>query len=168
MSIFSSVDSLDHPIKLLFPGQSGSGKTRKAALMRCDKARVAIFNFDNNTSSLQMLSAEEKSFIDIIDPRLNAKTGKELPVKDFWNNFIDQLSIVAASKDHSTIVIDSTTTLVDELYWSLIGKRDPTLRPAGKDGKQGFAFWGDVKSHLNVFSQQFLHAPDLDKHIIVI
>lgn len=165
-SIFQPISTKESPVKLLLPGDSGTGKTRKACQLTDGSGRVAMFNFDNNTSSLSLLPQEDKDLIDIIDPRLYK--GKPYPVKDFWKVFMETLSIVAASKAHSTIVLDSTTTMVDELYWMLIGDRNPKLKPQGTDGKQGFAFWGDVKSHLNIFAQHFLHAPDLDKHIIVI
>lgn len=164
--IFSPVDESEHPIKLLFPGQSGTGKTRKACQLTDGSGRVALFNFDGNTSGLLQLDKKDRELIDVINPRLFK--GKEYDVKDFWKVFTEQLILVAGSSKHSTIVLDSTTTFVDELYWMLIGKRDPKLKPAGADGKQGFAFWGEIKSHLNHFAQLLLHAPDLDKHIIVI
>lgn len=165
-NIFQPVSTVESPVKLLLPGKSGTGKTVKACQLTDGSGRVALINFDNNTSSLALLDKSDRDLIDIIDPRLYK--GKPYPVKDFWKVFIETMSIVMASKAHSTVVLDSTTTFVDELYWSILGERNASKKPAGADGKQGFAFWGEIASHLNIFAQHILHAPDLDKHIVII
>lgn len=147
-------------IKLLLVGDSGGGKTYKAAQF-CASGKVVIFNFDQNTVGLARLPKEMQDKIILINPYLD-KNGKEYDVKKTWSNFLELLALVVDMPDVTTIIIDSLSTFAAALNWQILGKKDPNAKPAG------FDHWAYFMNHLQLFCDKVLHDPNLDKHIILI
>lgn len=151
--MYSTLDETPKPVTLLLKGDSGSGKTWKAAQF----PRPVFFNFDNNLSGLRKLPAELRSSVRIIDPRRNDSG----PVKevDVWGNFVKQLEIVGSDKDVGTIVIDSLTTMAEVLM-------DKVLKSGAPETRVEIQHWGDSWRFFKWLGENMLCATDLDKHVI--
>lgn len=155
MSIYSPVQTEKVPITLLLKGDSGTGKTWKAAHF----PKPAIFNFDNNLSALRKLPTEVKSKIKIVNPHL--KNEKPVAGVQVFDNFIKQLEQVAEDEDVQTIVIDSITTMAETLMDKVVGSDRP-------EKKVEIQHYGDYGRYLKWFGDTLMANPNLDKHIVVI
>lgn len=147
-------------IKLLLLGDSGGGKTFKAAQFAAE-GKVAIINFDQNTVGLKRLEKNQQDRIVLVNPYMD-KNGKEVDVKQVWKNFCEIFGLLAEMDEITTIVIDSLSTLADALNWQTLGRKDPNAKP------DGFEHWRVFGNHLKLFCDVVLHDPALDKHIILI
>lgn len=159
-NVYASLDSSFSPIKVLLVGEPGTSKTVTGSQLAAS-GKVAIFNFDRNTSSLKQLPKEARDNILLVDPYTDL-AGKEYDVKQTWNIFIKKLGAVLEDPQVTTIVFDSLTSWSQALHWQLLGRIDPMARP------NGFDHWAFFANHWKMFEREVLMAPDLDKHIIVI
>lgn len=159
-NLYSSLDTSFSPIKVLLSGEPGTSKTVTSSQLAA-KGKIAIINFDRNTSSLKQLPKEARDNILLVDPYTDLN-GKEYDCKLFWNNFIKKLEKVLGDPEVTTIVFDSLTSWAHALHWQLLGRVDPLAKPAG------FDHWSYFANHWKIFAREVLMAPDLDKHIIVI
>jgi len=153
-TLYTSIDDTPKPVTLLLKGDSGSGKTWKAAHF----PRPAFFNFDNNLSGLRKLPAEIKKNIKVIDPRKGDK-GEQVKGTDVWANFVKQLEVVGQDPLVGTIVIDSLTTLAEALMDKIIKSDDPA-KPVEIQN------WGEFSRYMKWLGEHLLCANDLDKHVI--
>ncbi len=153
LSLYQSVDETAKPVTLLLKGDSGSGKTWKAAQF----PRPAFFNFDNNLSGLRKLPPELRKTIKIIDPR--ASKGAQVKDIDVWKNFVEQLEVVGSDKDVGTIIIDSVTTMAEILMDKILKSEDP-----GKAVE--IQHWGEFARYTKWLGEHLLCANDLDKHVV--
>lgn len=154
MSQYQTLDETLKPVTLLLKGDSGSGKTWKAAHF----PKPVFFNFDNNLSGLRKLPDEIRKQVKIIDPRKDEK-GAVVPGIKVWENFIKQLAIVGADKEVKTIVLDSLTTMAEVLMDKILGSDSP-------DKKVEIQHWGDNWRYFKWLGENLLCATDLDKHVI--
>lgn len=150
---YTALDDIAKPTTLLLKGESGTGKTWKAAHF----PRACFFNFDNNLSGLRKLPAELRRNIKIIDPRF--KDGKAVPPLEVWQNFAEQLTIVGADCDVGTIVIDSLTTMAEVLMDKILKSDNPATRVE-------IQHWGDMWRYFKWLGEELLCATDLDKHVV--
>jgi hypothetical protein len=161
MSIYQSANTKVDPVKLLFLGDSGGGKTYKVAQLGSPGSKVAILNFDQNTSGLRRLPKEVLDNVLLVNPYLN-KAGKEYNIKDTFKNAMELVELVLDDPQVGVLAIDTLTTMADALHWQLLGKKDPMAKPNGYD------HWSYFQSHWKWFADQVLHSTELDKHIVVI
>lgn len=157
MPTLQSLDETVKPYTILIKGDSGGGKTYKAAQF----PKPAIFNFDNNLSGLLKLPAEVRRNIKIVNPFLDSKTGKRLDDQKVWANFVAQLAEVCADPSVQTIIIDSLTTMAAILTDQILQSGDPSKR-------MEIQHWGDFSRYMKWFGEHLLCAPGLDKHIVVL
>lgn len=150
----TTLDDTIKPVTLLLKGDSGSGKTWKAAHF----PNPVFFNFDNNLSGLRNLPAELRKTIRIENPRLD-KDGKAVKEIEVWNNFVKQLEVIGADKSVQTIVIDSLTTMAEVLMDKVLKSADPATRVE-------IQHWGDIWRYFKWLGEELLCAADLDKHVI--
>jgi hypothetical protein len=155
--LYETLDDSRSPITLLLKGDSGAGKTWKAAHF----PKPCFINFDGNLVGLKQLPPEMRADIKVVNPMVDAN-GKLIPVTMFWKNFLTKLQLVLADPSIQTVVLDSLSTMADALQWQLLGSRDPMQKPKGYD------FWAFFKNHILAFCDEVIHHPKLDKHIIVI
>lgn len=139
---------------LLLKGDSGSGKTWKAAQF----PRPVFFNFDNNLSGLAKLPPELRATIRVKNPRKD-KQGKKVEGINIWPNFVEQIAEVSADDTVGTIVIDSLTTMAEILM-------DKVLKNASPDARVEIQHWGDQWRFFKWLAESLLCATDLDKHVI--
>lgn len=151
---YETIDSVAKPVTLLLKGDSGAGKTYKAAQF----PRPVIWNFDNNLSGLRKLPQEIRSGVRIKDPRKN-KEGKQVSDIEVWKNFTDQLEEVSADSSVGTIVIDSLTTMAEVLMDKILKNADPGTRVE-------IQHWGDFSRYMKWLGEHLLCANDLDKHVV--
>lgn len=151
--MYTTLDATAKPVTLLLKGDSGAGKTWKAAQF----PRPVFFNFDNNLSGLRKLPSDLRETIRVIDPRKNDKG----VVKDteVWGNFVKQLETVGADKSVGTIVIDSLTTMSEVLTDKILQSSDPAKR-------MEIQHWGDQWRYFKWLAESLLCATDLDKHVV--
>lgn len=159
-NIYSSIDDSFSAIKVLLLGEPGTSKTVTGSQLAAS-GKVAIINYDRNTSSLKQLPKEVRENILLIDPYTDL-SGKEFDVKQSWNIFIKKLELVLDDPKVTTIVIDSLTSWAQALHWQLLGRIDPMAKP------NGFDHWAFFANHWKQFEREVLMSPALDKHIIVI
>lgn len=150
---YAALDDVAKPTTLLLKGDSGAGKTWKAAQF----PRPVFFNFDNNLSGLRKLPPELRRVIKIMDPRM--KNGKAVKPIEVWQNFVDQLELVGVDKEVGTIVIDSLTTMAEVLMDKVLKSADPATRVE-------IQHWGDVWRFFKWLGESLLCATDLDKHVV--
>jgi len=151
---YQSLDSVLKPVTLLLKGDSGTGKTYKAAQF----PDPVFFNFDNNLSGLRKLPTEVRSKIRVKDPRLD-KNGKQVKDVEIWPNFVSQLEEVGADSSVGTIVLDSLTTMAEVLMDKILKTSDPAARVE-------IQHWGDLWRYFKWLGEELLCATDLDKHVI--
>lgn len=152
--LYASIDETRTPVTLLLKGDSGAGKTYKAAQF----PRPVIWNFDNNLSGLRKLPPEIKSGIRIVDPRKNKK-GEQVKDIEVWKNFTEQLEEVGADDSVGTMVIDSLTTMAEILMDKIIKSDDP-----GRAIE--IQHWGEFSRYMKWLGEHLLCANDLDKHVV--
>lgn len=154
-NIYASLDDTQKPTTLLLKGDSGTGKTHKAAQF----PRPVFFNFDNNLSGLRKLPDDIRKGVRIVDPRRDAKGAvKGIEV---WANFVKQLEQVGADNSVGTIVIDSLTTMAEALMDKVLKSDDP-----GKSVE--IQQWGEFGRYLKWLGETLLCAGDLDKHVVIL
>lgn len=153
--MYEKLDETAKPVTLLLKGDSGTGKTWKAAQF----PRPVFFNFDNNLSGLRKLPADIRGTVRVVDPRRNDQG----PVKaiDVWGNFVKQLEQVGADNTVGTVVIDSLTTMAECLMDKVIKSEDP-----GKSVE--IQQWGEFGRYLKWLGETLLCANDLDKHVVIL
>lgn len=154
---YTSLDDSRSPVTLLLKGDSGAGKTWKAAHF----PRPCFFNFDGNLVGLKQLPEAMRKDIKVVNPMLDANNNP-IAVTKFWSNFLGKLKVTLNDPEVSTVVLDSLSTMADALQWQLLGARDPMQKPKGYD------FWAYFKNHILALCDEVIHHPQLDKHIVVI
>jgi len=152
--IYDSLDTALKPVTLLLKGDSGSGKTWKAAHF----PRPVIWNWDNNLSGLRKLPAEIRRVIKIKDPRKDKK-GNQIKDIEVWGNFIHQLEEVGSDKSVGTLIQDSLTTMAEALMDKILKTDDP-----GKAVE--IQQWGEFSRYMKWLGEHLLCANDLDKHVV--
>jgi len=157
MSLYETLSNTRSPVTLLLKGDSGAGKTYKAAHF----PKPCFINFDGNLVGIKQLPQAMQDHIVVVNPHTDMN-GKQVPITMFWKNFLHKLQLVLLDPKIDTVVLDSLSTMADALQWQLLGARDPMLKPKGYD------FWAFFKNHLLAFCDEVIHNPKLDKHIIVI
>lgn len=153
--MYEKLDDIQKPVTLLLKGDSGTGKTHKAAQF----PRPVFFNWDNNLSGLRKLSSEIRGAVRIIDPRRN----DEGPVKavDVWGNFVKQLEKVGTDDSVGTIVLDSLTTMAEALFDKILKSDDPAKSVEIQQ-------WGEFSRYIKWLGESLLCANDLDKHVVIL
>lgn len=154
-SIYANVASGDFPLTILLKGDSGTGKTTKAAKF----PRPVLFNWDNNLSGLRKLPLELQRQVRVVDPRKDLKTGKEVPALSIFDNFVAQLEIVAEDKTVGTMIVDSITTMAESLM-------DKIIKSASPGAKVEIQHWGEFWRYCKWLGEELLCAPTLDKHVV--
>jgi len=152
--MYDAIDTLAKPVTLLLKGDSGTGKTYKAAQF----PRPAVFNFDNNLSGLRKLPDDVRKHVKIVDPR-KSKAGTQLKDVDIWKNFIEQLEYVGQDQDVGTMIIDSMTTMAEVLMDKILKTDDPSRAVEIQQ-------WGEFQRYMKWLGEHLLCANDLDKHVI--
>lgn len=152
-NMYTTLDETSKPVTLLLKGDSGAGKTYKAAQF----PRPVFFNFDNNLSGLRKLPDDIRKGVRIINPRANDK-GVVKSI-DVWGNFIKQLEEVGSDSTVGTIVIDSLTTMAECLMDKVLKSDDPSVRVE-------IQHWGDSWRFFKWLGEELLCAADLDKHVV--
>ena len=152
--MYDTIDNIPKPVTLLLKGDSGSGKTFKAAQF----PRPVIWNFDNNLSGLRKLPDDIRRLVRVVDPRKD-KAGKQVKDVDVWKNFTEQLSEVGEDKEVGTMVIDSLTTMAEILMDKILKSDDP-----GKAVE--IQQWGEFARYMKWLGEHLLCANDLDKHVV--
>jgi len=155
MSTYQTLDQTSKPVTLLLKGDSGTGKTYKAALF----PRPVFFNFDNNLSGLRKLPEDVRKGVRIVNPRANDK-GTVKP-DDVWGNFVKQLEAVGQDASVGTIVIDSLTTMAESLMDKVLKTGDPSKAVEIQN-------WGEFARYLKWLGETLLCATDLDKHVVIL
>ncbi len=153
---YQSLDAVAKPVTLLLKGDSGSGKTFKAAQF----PKPTIFNFDNNLSGLRKLPDEIRKDIRVINPRFGAD-GKPVDDLKVWTNFVEILGQVVSDPSVGTIIIDSLTTMAEVLMDKIVKTSDPSKSVE-------IQHWGEFSRYLKWLGEELLCANDLDKHIVII
>lgn len=151
--MYTTLDETKKPVTLLLKGDSGSGKTYKAAQF----PRPVVFNFDNNLSGLRKLPPDIRKGVRIIDPRANDK-GPVGPA-DVWANFVKQLEAVGQDNTVGTIIIDSLTTMSEALMDKVLKTGDPSKAVEIQN-------WGEFSRFMKWLGEELLCATDLDKHVV--
>lgn len=144
-----------HPITLLLKGPSGSGKTTKAALF----PRPAIFNFDNNLSSLRKLPTEVRAGIKVYTPSIDNE-GKPIKPEKVWDVFVKQLEEAMNDSTIDTIVIDSLSTL-GAIVENCI------LKTGAFNAVMQIQDWGAFTRYIQWLLESCCATPSLKKHVIV-
>lgn len=152
--MYTSIDDVLKPLTLLLKGDSGTGKTTKAAKF----PRPAFFNWDNNLSGLRKLPPEIRKNIKIIDPKVD-KNGKEVEAIKVFDNFVDQLGTVADDPQIGTIVFDSLTTMSEKLMDKILKSDSPAARIE-------IQHWGEIWRYFKWLGEEVLCNQKLDKHVI--
>ena len=141
-------------ITLLLKGIPGSGKTWLCTHLK----NAVIINFDNNLSgAIRKLPDEVTSTLKVVNPR--QKEGKTLPPSKVYDNFINILTEIGADPTIKVIVIDSLTTMAEQLMYKITGSNTPNT-------KVEIQHYGDFTRYMKYFGDKVLCADDLDKHII--
>jgi len=154
-SPYVNLDDTPKPVTLLLKGDSGTGKTYKAAQF----PRPVLFSFDNNLSGLRKLPDDIRKGVRIIDPRRDDKgTVKAI---DVWGNFVKQLEHVGADESVGTIIIDSLTTMAEALMDKVLKSEDPSKSVEIQQ-------WGEFGRYLKWLGETLLCANDLDKHVVIL
>lgn len=151
---YQTLDETSKPVTLLLKGDSGAGKTWKAAQF----PRPVIWNWDNNLSGLRKLPDEIRKNVRIMDPRKDAN-GKQVKDVDVWANFVKQLEVVGADPTVGTMVQDSLTTMAEALMDKILKTEDP-----GKAVE--IQNWGEFSRYMKWLGEHLLCANDLDKHVV--
>jgi hypothetical protein len=151
---YATIDETPKPVTLLLKGDSGTGKTFKAAQF----PRPVIWNFDNNLSGLRKLPEEVRKGVRVLDPRRNAK-GEQVKDIEVWKNFTEQLEEVGQDPSVGTMVIDSLTTMAEILMDKILKTDDP-----GKAVE--IQNWGEFARYMKWLGEHLLCANDLDKHVV--
>jgi hypothetical protein len=142
------------PITLLLRGESGSGKTFKAAQF----PKPFIISLDANTRCLEKLPQVQRSEMTIVDPKF--RDGKKLEAKERWDSFVATLEKACESASR-TIVIDSLTTLSSLMEQKILGTNNPLV-------PMQIAGWGSFSRFFDWLGDEFLCNSALDKNIIFI
>ena len=154
MNTYETIDSVAKPVTLLLKGDSGTGKTFKAAQF----PEPVLFNFDNNLSGLRKLPDEIRKKIRVKDPR-KSKAGTQLKDIDVWKNYTEQLEEVGQDSSVGTIINDSLTTLAEILMDKIVKTDDPSKAVE-------IQHWGEFNRYIKWLGEHLLCANDLDKHVI--
>lgn len=155
-----SLDDTLKPVTILMKGDSGAGKTFKAAQF----PRPTIFSFDNNLSGLRKLDPAIRAQVRVEDPRsITDEKGvkKQVPGIEVWPNFVKKLSKVVEDPAVGTVVIDSLTTMAECLMDKILGTDDPAKRVE-------IQHWGDFARYMKWLGDHLMCASDLDKHVIIL
>lgn len=153
--MYETINEIKKPVTLLLKGDSGTGKTYKAAQF----PRPVFFNFDNNLSGLRKLPEEVRRAVRVIDPRRDAKGSVE--GVEVWGNFVKQLEQVGTDDSVGTIVIDSLSTLAESLMDKVLKTDDPSKSVEIQQ-------WGEFGRYLKWLGETLLCATDLDKHVVIL
>lgn len=151
--MYTTLNETKTPLTLLLKGDSGTGKTYKAAQF----PRPVFFNFDNNLSGLRKLPADTRKGIRIVNPRADEKG--EVKASDVWANFVKQLEAVSQDATVGTIVIDSLTTMAEALMDKVLKTGDPAKAVEIQN-------WGEFSRFMKWLGEELLCATDLDKHVV--
>lgn len=151
--MYTSLDETSKPVTLLLKGDSGSGKTFKAAQF----PRPVFFNFDNNLSGLRKLPDDIRKGVRIVNPRADDKGA--VKALDVWANFVKQLEEVGKDASVGTIVIDSLTTMAEALMDKVLKSGDPSKAVEIQN-------WGEFARFMKWLGEELLCATDLDKHVV--
>jgi hypothetical protein len=143
--------TLNRRFSLILRGESGSGKTFKAAQF----PKPLFLCFEQNLSGVKV------DFVDVT----KGEDDLPLPQSKVWDNFMKVLEEAIKSPDYYTIVVDSATSMLPYLFAKVTG------RPYGSvnnDKQQAtIGEWGSTAGLLvNVFTRYF--AADHGKNAIFI
>jgi hypothetical protein len=152
--MYTTIDDVKKPVTLLLKGDSGSGKTWKAAQF----PRPVFFNWDNNLSGLRKLPPELRKQVRVVDPRVD-KDGKAVANIKIFDNFVSQLETIVEDKTIGTIVFDSLTTMAEALM-------DKVLKSDLPSARVEIQHWGEIWRYFKWLGEEVLCNQGLDKHVI--